>query len=83
MRAIELARIAGTEVVRLRNGELTVDMKPGDEPVTAADRRANELIVAGLAAAFPTDAIVSEELPSTEAMLDAPRLWLVDRKSVM
>jgi len=78
VRAIELARIAGTEVVRLRNGELTVEMKPGDEPVTAADRRANELIVAGLAASFPTDPIVSEELPSTEAMLDVPRLWLVD-----
>ena len=78
VRAIELARIAGTEVVRLRNGELTVDMKPGDEPVTAADRRANELIVAGLAAAFPGDPIISEELPSHEAMLDAPRLWLVD-----
>lgn len=57
---------------------MTVDLKPGDEPVTAADRRANELIVAGIAAAFPDDRIISEELPSTEAMLDAPRVWLVD-----
>jgi 3'(2'), 5'-bisphosphate nucleotidase len=78
VRAIELARIAGTEAVRLRDGTLTVEMKPGDEPVTAADRRANELIVEGLAAAFPDDPIISEELPSTAAMLDAPRLWLVD-----
>ncbi len=78
MCAMKLARIAGVEVVGIRNGGLTVDMKPGDEPVTAADRRANELIVAGIASAFPDDRIVSEELPSTEAMLDAPRLWLVD-----
>lgn len=78
MRSIELARIAGTEVVRLRNGELIVDMKPGDEPVTAADRRANELIVQGLSASFPDDRIISEELPSTPSMMAASRLWLVD-----
>jgi 3'(2'), 5'-bisphosphate nucleotidase len=78
VRAMELARIAGLEVVRLRNGELTVEMKPGDEPVTAADRRASELIVEGLVAAFPTDALISEELPATEGALAAPRVWLVD-----
>jgi 3'(2'), 5'-bisphosphate nucleotidase len=78
MRSIELARIAGTEVVRLRDGGLTIDMKPGDEPVTAADRRANELIVQGLAASFPADRIISEELPSTPSEMAAPRLWLVD-----
>lgn len=77
-RAIELARIAGTEVVRLRSGELTVEMKPGDEPVTVADRRASELIVAGLVASFPDDALISEELPSTAEQLAAPRVWLVD-----
>ncbi len=78
VRALELARIAGTEVVRLRNGELTVEMKPGDEPVTVADRRASELIVEGLVASFPSDALISEELPVTEGALAAPRVWLVD-----
>lgn len=77
-RALELARIAGTEVVRLRTGELTVEMKPGDEPVTVADRRASELIVEGLVAEFPTDALISEELPAAEGALAAPRVWLVD-----
>jgi len=76
--AMRLARVAGTEVVLIRTGGLTVDLKPGDEPVTAADRRANELIVAGISAAFPDDRIISEELPSTEEMLDAKRVWLVD-----
>lgn len=78
VRAVELARIAGTEVVRLRSGELSVEMKPGDEPVTVADRRASELIVAGLLASFPDDALISEELPATADTLAKPRVWLVD-----
>jgi 3'(2'), 5'-bisphosphate nucleotidase len=78
VRAMELARIAGTEVVRLRNGELTIEMKPGDEPVTAADRRASELIVGGLGSAFPDDAIISEELPASGDTLANHRVWLVD-----
>jgi 3'(2'), 5'-bisphosphate nucleotidase len=78
VRAVELARIAGTEVVRLRTGELSVEMKPGDEPVTVADRRASELIVEGLVASFPDDALISEELPATSEQLAVPRVWLVD-----
>jgi len=77
-RAIELARIAGTEAMRMQRGELVVEMKPGDEPVTAADRRASELIVAGLAASFPDDPIISEELEPAPGALGAPRFWLVD-----
>jgi 3'(2'), 5'-bisphosphate nucleotidase len=77
-RAIELARQAGTEVKRMQRGELAVEMKPGDEPVTVADRRASEMIVAGLAESFPADPIVSEELPPAPGALGAPRFWLVD-----
>jgi 3'(2'), 5'-bisphosphate nucleotidase len=83
--------------VRLRDGELGlevgtdgdggrpwsrgVEMKPGDEPVTIADRAASELIVAGLAKAFPGDPVISEEVPmAADAMAAhaAGRLWLVD-----
>jgi 3'(2'), 5'-bisphosphate nucleotidase len=77
-RAIELARVAGAEALRMQRGELQVEMKPGDEPVTAADRRASELIVAGLASSFPDDPIISEELPLAPGALGAPRFWLVD-----
>jgi 3'(2'), 5'-bisphosphate nucleotidase len=75
--AIALAKQAGTLVVQLRGGPLGVEMKPGDEPVTVADKRASELVVNGLAAAFPGDAVVSEELPVGDG-LAAPRFWLVD-----
>lgn len=76
--AIELARITGAEVLRLQRGTLEVEMKPGNEPVTIADRQASERIVAGIAARFPTDPIISEELPPAEGALGAPRMWLVD-----
>jgi 3'(2'), 5'-bisphosphate nucleotidase len=76
--AIALAKEAGIKVVQLRNGELSVEMKPGDEPVTVADRTASEMIVRGLAAAFPTDPVISEELPATSSQLLQRRLWLVD-----
>ena len=76
--ALELARRAGTLVHGLQSGDLGVELKPGDEPVSIADRRASELIVAGLLAAFPGDLIISEELPPAPGAFGAPRLWLVD-----
>lgn len=78
VRALELARSAGEVVRRLQGGDLGVELKPGDEPVSIADRRASEMIVAGLIAAFPGDPVVSEELPPAPGAFDAPRLWLVD-----
>lgn len=74
--ALELARRAGEEVLRLRGGELGVEMKPGDEPVTVADKLASDLIVAGLTARFPGDPVISEEAPVTRLVPE--RMWLVD-----
>lgn len=77
--ALELARRAGDEVLALRDGELGVQMKAGNEPVTIADRRASALIVAELAARFPGDPVISEELPPPPGALGTGgRLWLVD-----
>jgi 3'(2'), 5'-bisphosphate nucleotidase len=75
--ALRLALEAGSVVVELRGGPLGVEMKTGDEPVTVADKRASELIVGGLAAAFPNDRVVSEEVPVGDT-LDVTRMWLVD-----
>lgn len=82
--ALELARAAGVEVMKFRGGELGVELKAGDEPVTVADKRASELIVAGLHARFPGDLVISEELELPEGALakvaagEVPRMWLVD-----
>lgn len=77
--ALALAREAGAEAVRIRDGgALGVELKPGDEPVTIADKRASELILAGLAKAFPDDPVISEEAPPPEGALAADRKWFVD-----
>lgn len=73
-----LAREAGALVTRLRAAPLDIELKPGDEPVTIADRSANELIVRELQGQFPDDAMISEELPPTPNAGTARRLWLVD-----
>jgi len=74
--ALELARAAGDAVMELRGTALGVEMKAGNEPVTIADRRSSELIVAGIRARFPGDPIVSEE--ETLPRLVPDRMWLVD-----
>jgi 3'(2'), 5'-bisphosphate nucleotidase len=74
-----LAREAGALVVQIRaGGAWKVEMKPGDEPVTIADRQASELVVRGLRAAFPDDVIISEESDDDLARLAADRVWYVD-----
>src|SRR5262249_8107835 len=74
--ACALAVRAGALAVSLRGGDLAVERKARGEPVTVADRRASDLIVEGLAEAFPRDAIVSEELPPPSA--GSVRTWYVD-----
>lgn len=77
--ATRLALEAG-ELLRthLKRG-LTVEHKTSaDDPVTAADREASELILAGLRATFPQDGLLSEEAADNAARLDAPRVWIVD-----
>jgi 3'(2'), 5'-bisphosphate nucleotidase len=58
--------------------DLTVDRKAGDEPVTEADRAASALIVEALVAAFPTDGILSEELPDDGSRFQRERVWMID-----
>lgn len=66
-------------LVRTFHGKtIDVDKKAGDEPVTEADRAASALIVERLRAAFPHDAILSEELPDDGSRLRNRRAWMVD-----
>ena len=76
--AIDLARRAGAIVLRYRSPDLEVSHKAHDEPVTRADREANDLIVAGLRAAFPDDAVLSEESAAVGEYQTAARAWMVD-----
>lgn len=76
--AERLAREAGRLVMRLRGGDLDVEMKDGNEPVTEADKRASALIVQGLAREFPGDVIISEENADDLRRLQAERVWYID-----
>ncbi|MEO1484029.1 MAG: 3'(2'),5'-bisphosphate nucleotidase CysQ [Myxococcota bacterium] len=80
--ACDLARQAG-DVIRRHYADadgVEIDYKQGDKsnPVTNADTDANALIVAGLSAAFPDDAILAEESADPESRVSARRLWCVD-----
>lgn len=76
--AVELARAAGAAALEFYGRPLRIERKVADEPVTQADRVANELIVGGLHEAFPDDGILAEESIDTERRLTRERVWMVD-----
>lgn len=79
--ALRLARSAGATVLEYYDGPLHVEQKSnaGDvEPVTEADRAANELIVSGIREEFPDDGILAEESIDTTRRLSKRRVWMVD-----
>jgi 3'(2'), 5'-bisphosphate nucleotidase len=78
---VDLARAAGKTILEQYEKPLRVETKSHDddiEPVTQADRIANELIVNGLNAVFPSDGILAEESVDTERRLSKSRVWMVD-----
>jgi 3'(2'), 5'-bisphosphate nucleotidase len=79
--AVKLARNAGEAILAKYGKPLRVEQKSRDndvEPVTQADRVANELIVNGLKTQFPSDGILAEESIDTERRLSKSRVWMVD-----
>lgn len=81
--AIAVARAAGSMILDLYATDLVAEQKVGvdeySEPVTIADRQASRLIVDELTAAFPDDAILSEEEPdNVELRLAKRRVWIID-----
>ena len=75
--ASQLAREAAEVIRQVYETSFAVVQKAGGAgPVTEADQRANELIVAGLRAAFPADDVVAEE--STHLAPRTRRVWFVD-----
>ena len=79
--ARELARTAGAAILEHYEGPLKIEQKTNYddvEPVTQADRIANELIVTGLKREFPGDGILAEESVDTKRRLEKSRVWMVD-----
>jgi 3'(2'), 5'-bisphosphate nucleotidase len=80
--ALRLARDAGAAILQYYDVPLEIERKidadEHTEPVTQADRAANELIVKGLHSEFPEDGILAEESIDTERRLKKRRVWMVD-----
>ncbi len=76
--AIHLAREAGAIIMQIYGTDFAVAYKGVGDPVTEADKRANELIVDGLGKRFPGDGIVAEESPRPATGLTTSRVWYVD-----
>lgn len=76
--AIELARKAGADILLHYAEDFAVEYKSRGDPVTQADRDANQIIVEGLHSAFPDDGILAEESGGSTDRLSKRRLWCVD-----
>lgn len=81
--AVALARAAGRAILEYYALEIIAEEKLGidnfAEPVTAADRTASRIIVEGLAANFPGDAILSEEeTDDIDTRISRRRVWIID-----
>lgn len=80
---LRIARLASDCVARVYATPFTVEMKGPGDPVTAADREANEIICRAIEASFPGDSILAEEsVPDDPAEIArrvaASRVWFVD-----
>lgn len=83
---IAIAKRASARVAELyaehQKSAIDVQMKKPGDPVTQADREANEIICSGLATEFPDSAIIAEESVPSDAQLTAallnPRIFYVD-----
>jgi 3'(2'), 5'-bisphosphate nucleotidase len=76
--AAKIAREAAVLVRGYYGKRLVIESKAGGEPVTEADKAANTLILQRLAAAFPKDVVLSEEVPDSGARIGRSRIWMVD-----
>jgi 3'(2'), 5'-bisphosphate nucleotidase len=76
--AIKTAREAATIVNTFYVGSSEVRYKSENEPVTEADRSANQHILTRIQAVYPEDGVLSEESQDDLSRLAKERVWIVD-----
>ena len=76
--ACKVAREAATIVNTFYVGSSEVRYKSDREPVTEADRSANQHIVARVRATYPDDGLLSEESKDDLSRLEKKRVWIID-----
>ncbi len=77
---IDVARQAGNEILKIYQREFSVEEKEDRSPLTEADKKANEVILAGLEKYFPGIPFITEESKAQayEDRRDWERFWLID-----
>lgn len=81
---LEIAKIAAVEagkaIMEIYNsaGDMQVEYKDGDMPLTAADKEANDIIVSCLMEHFPDYAVLSEEEKDNPERLENDLCFVVD-----
>lgn len=79
LQVAELAARAAGEAIRQWQQPLDEQWKGRINPVTAADKRSEALLLSHIKSAFPSDLIVSEESsPLTEEEVKGRRRWYID-----
>lgn len=78
--ARQAAVAAGRLIRRIYDAQdfTSVEKAGGKGPLTEADLAANDALIAMIRAAFPSDAILSEETKDTPARLTNARCWIID-----
>jgi histidinol-phosphatase len=71
-----IARKAGDLALKIREGNIGVEAKSDESPVTLADRACEKLIVEELQKAFPDDGLLGEEGAARESVNG--RRWIID-----
>jgi len=74
----EIASSAGEIVLKYYDAKVAVEWKAPGDPVTAADRAANDAIISSLHRLFPGEAVLSEEASDDMERLGRDLLWVVD-----
>lgn len=83
---VKIAINAGTTLLQFWPGRAKIDSgvgldiqkKSDGSFVTQADFASNDIIITGLKNLFPTDGILSEEIPITQEVLSKNRIWVID-----
>ncbi|GAW94031.1 3'(2'),5'-bisphosphate nucleotidase CysQ [Calderihabitans maritimus] len=76
--AKELAIEAGRAIMEIYNQDFEVEWKTDLSPLTAADKKSNEIIVSRLLEAFPQYAVLSEETKDDKSRLANDWCWIID-----
>ncbi len=73
-----LAVEAGRAIMEVYQTDFEVEYKADESPLTMADKRANDIIVSGLAEHFPAYAILSEEMKDDRSRRQNDYCFIVD-----